>query len=205
MKHRTIAISIMILGVCLLSSGCRTGARFALYDPYMVSSELLTSARLWYNQNIDPQASKIQKYGKLQAYWDKARIMQTKDSSLLLVVPAEDFEMENEYFTFKRFVIFTVSNTRATNGKIIELVGQHYNVEENYELLIQNQEQPEIADFNGSIICYDVSYREIKSTTYKKGHRADNVYSSFITMPASRLKTLMNAPVQKKIEDVRKY
>lgn len=194
----------MILVVCLLLTGCMTGERFALYDPYMVSPGLLTSARLWYKQNIDFQAPKIQKYGELPVYWDKAWITQTKDSNLLLVVPTEDYEVQNENFTFKRFVLFTISNTRAEDGKIIELLGQHYNVDDNYRFLIANYDRSQIAGFDGTIQLYDVSYRKIKSTTYKEGNKAKNISFNFINIPASQMKKFMKTSVTKKTDDVRK-
>ncbi len=89
----------------------------------------------------------------------------------LILVPAPEQHIDNLDITARRFFVFTANGSNVSDGRIVELIGNKYNVNDNFDLLLKNYDRNEIAGFNGSILTYDVNYHFVYSTSFSNGKK----------------------------------
>lgn len=167
------------LACLLILSACRKDVHFAVNERDAMSAGLLESAKSWHSQNLDP----AKKEGRLTPLWEDAWRLK----SGLLIVPAPEFPNYNPKLTIRRFFAFTSRNESVVDGRIIEFLGNDYDVNANLDLLVSHIDEDYIKGFNGSIIRYDINYRPLSNATFAKGKRLHNVFTSMVTMSGEEL------------------
>src|SRR5690606_32096837 len=71
--------------------------------------------------------------------------------------------------SIRRFFVFTTSGNNVSDGRIVEFVGENYDVTSNIDLLLRNYDKSSIPSFSGAILQYDVNYQSLISHSYVKG------------------------------------
>ncbi len=57
----------------------------------------------------------------------------------------------------------------VSDGRIVEFVGENYDVTSNIDLLLRNYDESSIPSFSGAILQYDVNYQSLISHSYVEG------------------------------------
>ena len=107
----------------------------------------------------------------------------------MLIVPAPEKYVENTDFSIRRFFLFRTQNSKVSDGRIVEFVGEEYNVEQNLDFLLENYDKNTITDFNGSILQYDINYSPLENTTFANGRKVER-YSEFSLADVHKVETL---------------
>ena len=152
---------------------------YAIQQGDDITSGLLESAKSWHSRNIDPEVTG----SRLKPLWEDAWTLK----SGLLIVPAPEFPNYNPKLTIRRFFAFTSSNGSVADGRIVEFIGNEYDVNANLDLLVSHIDKDYIKGFNGSILRYDINYRSLSSSTFAKGKKLHNVFTSMVTMTGEEL------------------
>lgn len=170
---------ILILSLLILS--CNKKASDIIYDRKQALPQMQESARTWYLQHREAKPTSVE-YNMLTKYWAKAATLQTSDSDVILVVPLPDppATLHNKDFTFKRFLVFQPQGNTIASGKVVELLGQKYNVGNNADYLLRSIAQNSIPGFNGSIMQYDVNYQPLENSRYENGTKKANTQTAII-------------------------
>lgn len=178
MKARLL-LCVSVLGCLFILSSCRKDMHYAIKDGDAITAGLLESAKSWYLRNIDPDA----KGSRLTPLWDDAWTLKSGP----LIVPAPEYPNYNPKITIRRFFAFTTSNGSVVDGRIVEFLGNGYDVNANLNLLASHIDQDYIKGFNGSILRYDINYRSLSSSTFAKGKKLHNVFTSIVTSTGEEL------------------
>lgn len=195
MKYSFLSAMTIISGSCLLFVACNKEMNDVIYDRKQVSPVLIEAAKKWDARHIDMKAVSRSGYGLLTRQWENSWTVNTTDGNTLLVVSAPEHHVDNKDFSIRRFFIFRADGRTITDGRIIELVGRKYNVEDNLDFLLKNYNQDMITGFNGGILQYDVSYRFITDAVYVYGRKNNNIHTRFITLPARSTDSLIHTSV----------
>jgi len=178
MKARLI-FCLSILSYLFIFSACRKDLHYAVHEGDAISSGLLESAKSWHSRNVDPEV----KGSRLKPLWEDAWTLK----SGLLIVPAPEHPNYNPKLTIRRFFAFTSTNGSVVDGRIVEFLGNEYDVNANLDLLVSHIDKDYIKGFNGSILRYDINYRSLSSSTFAKGKRLHNVFTSIVTSTGEEL------------------
>lgn len=180
---------------CLLFFSCGKEVIRPIDETYEVgSTRLIESAKRQFHAQIDPEAPSIKRYGALHVFWKDSKTIITVDDTTRLVVPAADFTMNNVDFTFKRYVIFRISGNKIEGGRIVEFMGNKYDVHLNADFLLRNYTQKIIKGYNGSVFQYDFSYRQKEGATYKNGEKMPGVHTFIATGTYDQLLQPLTVP-----------
>ena len=178
MKTRFL-LCFSILSCLLIFSACRKDLHYAVHEGDDITSGLLESAKSWHSRNIDPEV----KGSRLKPLWEDAWTLK----SGLLIVPAPEYPNYNPKLTIRRFFAFTSSKGSVVEGRIVEFLGNEYDVNANIDLLVSHIDKDYIDGFDGSILRYDINYRSLSSSTFKKGKKLHNVLTTIETMAGEDL------------------
>lgn len=170
-------ISVFCLSLVLFS--CSKEINAVVFQPQRAPVSLTESARVWYLEHRQAKATTTEN-DMLMQYWEKAQILQTADGHALLVVPLPDPPVSNKALAFRRYLVFEPSGNNIANGKIVELLGDKFNVENQSDLLLTGRAASTIPGFNGSILQYDVNYKSIENASYANGNKKLNTQSFVI-------------------------
>jgi hypothetical protein len=132
---------------------------------------------------------------RLKPIWEDAWTLK----SGLLIVPAPEFPNYNPKITIRRFYAFTSSNGAIVDGRIVEFLGNEYDVNANVELLVSNIDKDYIKGFDGSILRYDINYSPLSSSTFKNGNKLHSVLTTIETISGTDLLELMRQQKTKTI------
>lgn len=178
MPHTTLLI-LLCLSCVILS--CNKKTNDLIHDRKQALPLMQESARIWYLQHREAKSNAAE-HDMPTKYWAKASAIQTNDSNTILIVPMPDphATARNKDITFKRFLVFQPSGNNITNGKVVELVGEKYNVKRHSDFLLKRISQNSIPGFNGSILQYDVNYNPLENARYENGVKRANTHTAVI-------------------------
>jgi len=168
--------------ICLWNMACQKELSSNIIAPSKTPQQWIASAKQWHYDHFNKQKGK-----KLTPLWEQSWTLKTSDKKDMVVVPAPEKPVLNPDITMRRFFIFTTSGQAITDGKIIELQGLQYNVNDHIYFLLTQHGQEKIKGFNGAIFQYNINYYPISNAVYRKGKRAPNIYAEIVTMPKSEL------------------
>lgn len=146
-------------------------------------SEVLMEAQIWYRQNIDRKDTRP----RLKPHWEEAWQIPRERRPALLVVPANEYPLQNKDISIRRFFIFTVRQSEVNRGNIIEFLGREYDVTENLDFLLNSFGKNEVEGFNGSFITYDINYNYVTSVVFQDGKKIKNAESRIKTLDKESL------------------
>lgn len=182
MKRSALYLLTLFFAGILLFSGCRN-TEYIMLDEERPTSEVLMEAQIWYRQNIDRKDTRP----RLKPHWEEAWQVPRERRPALLVVPAEEYPLQNKDISIRRFFIFTVRQSEVNRGNIIEFLGRKYDVTENLDFLLNSFGKNEVEGFNGSFITYDINYNYVTSVVFQDGKKIKNAESRIKTLDKESL------------------
>src|SRR5690554_4551300 len=150
----SVSYLIAVLTITTVLFSCQKEIYVVPSNKARTTSELVENAKSWYLQNLDYTALA----SPLRPHWDDARTVQQQDESTLLVIPTSEHVVMNPDVTIRRFFIFPFDDADVQDGRIVELLGNKYNVNKHLDILLSSLESSKISGFNGSIIQYNINY-----------------------------------------------
>lgn len=179
MKKLLIICSV----ICLLTA-CRKDPPLNSDIGDNVSTGLLDAARKFHAINIAPTSetkgasgSKMMetffsKSGKtLKLFWDDARSITLSDGTQAIAVPTEDFKLTTKNYSLFRQVIFVTKGEQIVEGNIIEFYGTPEYIESHKEVLLRSYKSENIPGFEGTVITFDLKYRQAGGFLFEGGKR----------------------------------
>lgn len=161
MKKNYLSLLSLIFLICLIVFSCRKDIENIVKDQ-VVSSPALENARIWHSQNTDKALN------PLKPLWTESWTLNTS-SGKVLVVPTSEMDVSSTDFSIRRVFVFSLSRNSISKGVIIEFLGKKYDVSDNLNRLIVDASKSSIPEFNGTILTYDVNYRQLNSAVFKEG------------------------------------
>src|SRR5690554_1654169 len=140
MKKNILLTLITFFTVCLFLFACRKDIANFVKGREVSTSIPLETAKLWRAQNLTST------YNVLKPHWDDAWQMETTNNESLFVVPANT-PFESTDMEVKRFFFFTLNGTSVTNGQIVEIMGNNYDLNKNIDFILTNYDNNTIIDF----------------------------------------------------------
>ena len=165
MKKNTLYFLTLMFSVCLLLFACRKEIEYFVNDRVEAPSTQLENAKIWRMRHL----KKDSRSEALKPFWDNSWIIKSSNGALI-VVPAPEKKVDNKQLSVRRFFIFSLSGNAISDGRIVELTGDSYDVEKNVDHLLKNIGRSTIHNFNGAVITYDINYSFLESTTYQNGN-----------------------------------
>lgn len=176
MKKNALLTMIVLFSMCLILFACRKDIEYFVKDRTEAPSTKLELAKIWRLRNL--------KHGvaHMSPFWDHSWIINSSAGDLI-VVPTTEKHVANKELSIRRFFIFSIRGNIVTDGQIIELLGENFDVESHTDELLKNLNNTTIAKFSGAILSYDINYSFKSSVSYKNGKQvADRV--EIISSPA---------------------
>ncbi len=164
MKRNAILNPIFIISGCLLLFACGKDIVNSINERRNPGSHMLESAGAWHLQHLQLP---VNDKSYLSPIWKDSWVSENDRS--LLIVPAPEHNVNNPNFSIRRFLIFRVSGNKVVDGRIVEFLGEKYNVNDNIDLLVKQYDSTNIPNFNGAVLQYDVNYNFITSAHYSNG------------------------------------
>ena len=75
----------------------------------------------------------------------------------------------------------------VSDGRIVEILGENYNVDDHLDPLLERLSQGQITGFNGAVYNYDIDYNFLSSDVYKDGNKT-NMRSKIVSSSELNLK-----------------
>jgi hypothetical protein len=183
----SVSYLIIVFSAFVVLFSCQKEIYVVPNNKARTTSELVENAKSWYLKNLDYTALA----NPLRPHWDDARTVQQQDESTLLVIPTSEHVVMNPDFTIRRFFIFPFDDADVADGRIVELLGNQYNVNMHLDLLLSSMESSEIKGFNGSIIQYNINYKYIDGIVFKEGKLMTNMKTRIMVSTVRELDSLM--------------
>jgi len=165
MNRISLYILSMISLISLIFFSCRKDIDYYLSNKEQASSSQLEMAKIWRLRHLSASKST---HGILQPMWDYSWKV-TSPEGQLIIVPAPEHRVNNKTYSIRRFFVFTTSGNQISNGKIVELVGENWNIDDQIDLLLKSTNKSEIKGFTGIILNYDINYQRVSSITFVNG------------------------------------
>lgn len=188
MKFLFPATGLFLGAITLISASCSKEVHDVIYQGQRAPVVLRESARNWYLQHRKAKSTDIEEK-MLSHYWQKASVMMMGDGEWILVVPLPDPPVNNPKLGFRRFLVFEPSGTHVNSGKIVELLGDKYQVNNQAYLLLTGRAAGIIPGFNGTILQYDVNYNPLYNTNYTDGKANPNMQSAILKTSGKTLRS----------------
>src|SRR5690554_2678898 len=120
----SVSYLIIVFTVFVVLFSCQKEIYVVPDNKARTTSELVENAKSWYLKNLDYTAIA----NPLRPHWDDARTVQQLDETTLLVIPTKEHVVMNPDVTIRRFFIFPFEDADVKDGRIVELIGNQYNV-----------------------------------------------------------------------------
>ena len=167
------------------------------------NGELLHKAQLFYNQHSNTStglkdiklatttaiAGNRQKIAKFPPLWDKATTARTATGVSVISVPLAKFKLSNNELDYERRVVFEEEDGEVTGGRITEVFAAPAAIKADGSALAIGSADPKSTGFSGSIIDYDLAYKQPRGRLYKNGQQAKGEVS-VLPMPKGGFKAL---------------
>ena len=167
------------------------------------NGELLQKAQLFYNQHSNTStglkdiklatttaiAGNRQKIAKFPPLWDKATTARTATGVSVISVPLAKFKLSNNEVDYERRVVFEEEDGEVTGGRITEVFAAPAAIKADGSALAIGSADPKSTGFSGSIIDYDLAYKQPRGRLYKNGQQAKGEVS-VLPMPKGGFKAL---------------
>jgi|GEM_PF-4924303 len=167
MKQTSLAILVVISGLCLLVFACRKELDYLIHDRERVAPDVMESAQVWYLQQLNPDPS----IPRLVPTWKDTWSTVSIDHGKLLVVPAPENYVAAKDMTVRRFFVFKMAGGGISGGRIVEFVGEGYDVSSNIDRLLELYRSNAIPDFTGLVLEYDVNYEPLSKRSFTDGKK----------------------------------
>lgn len=167
MNNRSISIYTAISICCLLLFTCRKDIN-NIVTGHEISETALEAAKIYHSINAKILPTKSKKFIKVKPLWNDAWSLGS-----YLVVPTRENYIENKSFSVRRVFLFSLRNSRVVECQIIEFVGKDYDVTENLDYLIKNNNNSQLSGFNGGIVRYDINYFKKSSAVFSDGKKLE--------------------------------
>jgi len=197
-KFKTWSIPLTLM-VLLFIGSCKK----ELLTNEAPNGELLHKAQLFYNQHSNTStglkdiklatttaiAGNRQKVAKFPPLWDKATTARTATGVSVISVPLAKFKLSNNELDYERRVVFEEEDGEVTGGRITEVFAAPAAIKADGSALAIGSADPKSAGFSGSIIDYDLAYKQARGRLYKNGQQAKGEVS-VLPMPKGGFKAL---------------
>ena len=197
-KFKTWSIPLTLM-VLLFIGSCKK----ELLTNEAPNGELLHKAQLFYNQHSNTStglkdiklatttaiAGNRQKIAKFPPLWDKATTARTATGVSVISVPLAKFKLSNNEVDYERRVVFEEEDGEVTGGRITEVFAAPAAIKADGAALAIGSADPKSTGFSGSIIDYDLAYKQPRGRLYKNGQQAKGEVS-VLPMPKGGFKAL---------------
>jgi len=197
-KFKTWSIPLTLM-VLLFIGSCKK----ELLTNEAPNGELLHKAQLFYNQHSNTStglkdiklatttaiAGNRQKVAKFPPLWDKATTARTATGVSVISVPLAKFKLSNNELDYERRVVFEEEDGEVTGGRITEVFAATAAIKADGSALAIGSADPKSTGFSGSIIDYDLAYKQPRGRLYKNGQQAKGEVS-VLPMPKGGFKAL---------------
>lgn len=167
MKRSSLYTLVLLFSGLVVLFSCRKDIEYYLLDRERPTSEVMESAKIWYLKSIDKESVDQ----RLKPHWKDSWQVSREKGAPVLVVPANERQLNNKDISIRRFFIFTVDGSNVKLGVIVEFLGEKYDVTSNLDFLLKSLGKEEIDGFNGAILQYDINYRPMESVRYTMGKK----------------------------------
>lgn len=151
------------------------------YNSLLVKSKMSSVNRN--NTGSVKTTSKVVFY-KLSPQWKKAYILTSEGGKHLLIVPTIDNPLSNKDIQVRRFFMFSLDREEVLQGRIIEILGFKYPLEENIKSILEKFDSPIIHNLTGGVFEYDMNYFLKKGEVIQDGHRT-GIDSKLSNLPSA--------------------
>jgi len=197
-KFKTWSIPLTLMVILFIGS-CKK----ELLTNEAPNGELLQKAQLFYNQHSNTStglkdiklatttaiAGNRQKVAKFPPLWDKATTARTATGVSVISVPLAKFKLSNNELDYERRVVFEEKDGEVTGGRITEVFAAPAAIKADGSALAIGSADPKSTSFSGSIIDYDLAYKQPRGRLYKNGQQAKGEVS-VLPMPKGGFKAL---------------
>jgi hypothetical protein len=158
-----------------------------------VDKTQLQNAMDWYSSASNIFTAARDRETKVKPHWDHAKAKQLDKKRSALLVPTDQYELENSTMGFFRGFIFILEEGQVIEGSLVEFYALRQYVESNASELLVRYVGLALKDFSGSIISYDVNYRNSGGYRYSNGSKTKDkvgvVNSEIVANKGGRTKT----------------
>jgi hypothetical protein len=137
------------------------------------SSQEIEIAMQWYNQQTR-ELTTARGRGRVKPLWENTKIKRFDDDGLALLVPTEQFVLDNSAIGFFRGFVFTIKKGEVSEAVIVEFYASSSVIGSDSDKLLEDYCTPNLNGFTGSIIIYDVDYSKSKGFLYQSGENTGN-------------------------------
>ena len=156
LTHIVSAILLVFAGFFIYS--CKTNE-----IANAIPRDLLRTAKKWHAHSDSVK-------NVLSPTWKRAVLNQLKNGHTQIIVPTKELPTSTEStIGIVRKLVFDQENGKITGGRIIEIYSDKVYVGDHKKDLVERSENGDLNDFTGSVMVYDVNYRNVGSLTYKNG------------------------------------
>ncbi|KQC01350.1 hypothetical protein [Pedobacter sp. Hv1] len=170
----------LITFLTVLVSSCKKELRMSLETP---SATLLDKTKQFYDKqtallsakanqlsSIDgATGTKSKKKAKFPPLWENAQTGAIANDKHIISVPLAVYQLDVKDVNYIRKVVFTENEGEITAGKITEVFASPEMIAAHGNELANGQVSPESIGFTGSIVNYNLEYKEAKGKYYKNG------------------------------------
>jgi len=165
MKQTPLIILAAITTICLLVFACRKEIDYLIHDRDRVTPDLLESAQVWYLQRLSSDPS----IPRLLPTWKDAWGIQSVNGDSLVIVPAPENYIGVKDISVRRFFVFKTDGVSVSDGRIVEFVGESFDVSSQVDLLLKHFRSDVVPGFTGIVLDYDVNYDLFDKKSYTGG------------------------------------
>lgn len=170
----------LITFLTVLFYSCKKELRMSLEAP---NATLLDKTKQFYDKqttilsvkanqlsSIDgATGAKSKEKAKFPPLWENAQTGATANGKHIISVPLAVYQLDVKDVNYTRKVVFTENGGEVTAGKITEVFASPEMIAAHGDELANGQVSPESIGFTGSIVNYNLEYKEAKGKYYKNG------------------------------------
>ncbi len=174
MKKKSLSLLTLVCALCLALFACRKEiGQLVNADTPNVSASKLEAAKIFNAKFIAQHISenaKIPGFVILAPQWDQAwTVKNATGGTEYIAVPTVENHVDQLNTAIRRVFLFEINGSNVLNAQIVEFIGLNYNLDNNLDFLIQNNNGRSISGFNGAIVHYDLSYHWTGGNVYEDG------------------------------------
>jgi uncharacterized membrane protein YgcG len=169
MNKKTSLILTALCGILLLVYACRRDINHVINQD-SVSGQFIETAKIYHSTRANQTYTVNGRQYKLRPIWkDSWKV--NANGKVLLAVPTREVKFNNKNIEVRRVFLFEQTSGEITSARIVEFVGDKYDVTANLDYLIANIGKKQIPGFNGGIFQYSVNYLKNGNWIYENGSR----------------------------------